>query len=265
MNDSNIDYQTLIYTSTGPVVTVTLNRPDAANGISTMLAAELADAAWRCASDDRIKAVILTGAGRFFSAGGDIKSMADFGDQVATGLKQLADDLHKALSIFARMDAPLIVAVNGTAAGAGFSLAVAGDMVIAASSANFTMAYTKVGLSPDGGSTYHLPRLVGLRKAQELMFTNRVLSADEACEWGLINKVLHADELLGEAQNIAQMFAAGAKGSNKAIKQLLLQSFGNGLETQMEIEGRTIAACAASEDGKEGIQAFGEKRKPDFK
>ncbi|MEM7358723.1 MAG: enoyl-CoA hydratase-related protein [Pseudomonadota bacterium] len=246
------------------VATITLYRPEEANGLNTEMAAELAQAAQFCSVDADIKAVILTGNGRFFCAGGDVKSMAEFGDQVSTGLKGLADNLHNALSVFARMDAPLIVAVNGTAAGAGFSMAIAGDLVLAAESANFTMAYTKVGLSPDGGSTYHLPRLVGVRKTQELMFTNRVLSATEAVEWGLINRAVADDELLAETQKLAQMFVKGARGSNKAIKDMLLQSFGNGLETQLEIEGRTIAACAGSADGKEGVAAFVEKRKPEF-
>ena len=258
------DFQTLDYARQGRVVTITLNRPDDANGLNTQLAEELAAAAQQCADDTEVKAVILTGSGRFFCAGGDVKSMLEFGDDVKTGLKHLADNLHKGLSSFARMDVPLIVAVNGTAAGAGFSIAVTGDLVLAAESAKFTMAYTNVGLCPDGSSSHYLPRLVGMRKTQELMYTNRLLSAEEAAEWGLINRVVADDELMAEANKLAQIFVNGARGSNRAIKHLLMQSFANDLETQMELEGVTIANCAESKDGREGIAAFVEKRKPEF-
>ncbi|NNC99314.1 MAG: enoyl-CoA hydratase [Gammaproteobacteria bacterium] len=264
MNQHPKAYDTLLFSTRDQVTTITLNRPDQANGLNTQMAAELADAAQQCTDDKRVKAVILTGTGRFFCAGGDVKSMAESAERVTTTLKGLADDLHKALSIFAHMDAPLIVAVNGTAAGAGFSVAIAGDLVLAAQAANFTMAYSKIGLSPDGGSSYHLPRLVGVRKAQELMFTNRVLTAQEAFEWGLINRVVPDERLLEEAQKLAEMFASGARESNSAIKRLLLQTFTNGLETQLELEGRTIAQCAGSKDGREGVAAFNEKRKAIF-
>jgi len=137
-------------------------------------------------------------------------------------------------------------------------------MVVVAESAKFTMAYTNVGLSPDGSSSYTLPRLVGLRKAQELMFTNKVLSAHEALDWGLVNLVVADDELMNEANSLARMFASGAKGSNTAIKKLLSASNVNDLETQMALESSLIAQCADSEDGGEGVTAFVEKRKPRF-
>lgn len=264
MTNTETNYKNLNYSKEVAVVTISLNRPDAANGLNSEMAAELAAVAQLCSSDDSVKAVILTGEGRFFCAGGDIQAMADFGDEIAAGIKALADDLHKAISIFARMQAPLIVAVNGTAAGAGFSIAVAGDLVLASDAAKFTMAYTKAGLSPDGSSSYYLPRLVGLRKAQELMFTNRVLTAEEAFDWGLINKVVANEELQDEAKKLAQMFVSGAKASNAAVKQLLLQTFSNSLETQMDLEATAIANNAGSPDGFEGVAAFLEKRAPNF-
>lgn len=257
-------YNTLSFTLDNNVATITLNRPAAANGINTELSEELVLAAQACDSDSRIKAVILTGAGRFFSAGGDVKAMHSFGDDIPRELKYLADQLHRANSTFARMDAPLIVAVNGIAAGAGFSLAVTGDIVIAAQSASFTMAYSNVGLSPDGGASYFLPRLIGLRRTQELMLTNRTLKAEEALEWGMLNQVVADDQLLATAQSVAGKLARGARGSNSAIKQLLLQTYSNSLETQMEQESRYISNCSASADGREGVQAFVDKRKPEF-
>ena len=261
----SLSFESLILDIQERVATITLHRPDAANGLDTNMSQELALAAQQCASNAEVKAVILTGSGRFFSAGGDIKAMLAFGDQVAQGIKSIADNLHSALSIFARMEAPLIIAVNGTAAGAGFSMAICGDLVLAVDSAKFTMAYSKIGLSPDGGSSYYLPRLVGLRRSQELMLSNRVLSATEALQWGLINRVVAADELISEANKLADEFVKGSKQSTGAIKQLLLDTLGNNLETQLDLESRTISTCAQEFDGREGVAAFVEKRPPSFK
>jgi 2-(1,2-epoxy-1,2-dihydrophenyl)acetyl-CoA isomerase len=162
------------------------------------------------------------------------------------------------------MDAVLITSVNGVAAGAGFSLAIAGDLVLASDAASFTMAYTKAGLSPDGSSSYYLPRLIGIRRTQELMLTNRTLSAAEAVGWGLINDVVPAAELEARTSALADQLASAAKGSSSAVKKLLLVSFGHTLEEQMDLEGRLIAACADSPDGREGIDAFLTKRAPYF-
>lgn len=257
-------YQTLLIERRNKTMLVTLNRPDAANGMNGAMARELADVAQACDGDATIKAVILTATGRFFCAGGDVKAMAAFGEHVSTEIKRLADDLHRAISTFSRMKAPLIVAVNGVAAGAGFSLAVTGDLVIAGASASFTMAYTSIGLSPDGSSSYFLPRLIGIRRTQELMFTNRKLSAQEAFEWGLITKVVPDASLMDEALQLADRLGQGSLDSNACIKKLLLTTFGNGLETQMEVEGRMIAECAGGANGREGVRAFAEKRAPRF-
>jgi 2-(1,2-epoxy-1,2-dihydrophenyl)acetyl-CoA isomerase len=256
-------YDTLDFAQTGPVTRIVLNRPDAANGINNALAPELADAATRCDVPDT-KVVLLTGAGRFFCAGGDLKAMAASPLGPGRFVKRIADDLHRAISTFARMDAVLIVAVNGVAAGAGFSLAMIGDLVLAAESASFTMAYTKAGLSPDGSSSYYLPRLIGVRRTQELMLTNRRLSAPQAAQWGLITEVVPDDDLAARSDVLAAEMAGAAKASSSAVKKLLIMSFGNGLEEQMELEGRIIAACAGNADGREGIEAFVNKRAPKF-
>jgi 2-(1,2-epoxy-1,2-dihydrophenyl)acetyl-CoA isomerase len=160
------EYQTLSFEQSGPIARIVLNRPEAANGMNDVMTRELAEVARRCDGADT-KVVVLTGAGRFFCAGGDLKSMAASPLGPGPFVKGIANDLHRAISTFARMDAVLITAVNGVAAGAGFSLAVAGDLVLAADSASFTMAYTKAGLSPDGSSSYYLPRLVGIRRTQD--------------------------------------------------------------------------------------------------
>ncbi|GFG55147.1 enoyl-CoA hydratase [Mycolicibacterium agri] len=256
------EYQTISLEQSGPIARITLNRPEAANGMNNTMTRELADAAARCDSD-ATRVVVLTGAGRFFSAGGDLKDFAGAADR-GRHIKGVADDLHRAISTFARMNAVLITAVNGTAAGAGFSLAVTGDLVLAAESASFTMAYTKVGLSPDGSASYFLPRLIGITKTKELMLTNRTLSAQEASQWGLVTEVVPGAELTARADQLATQMAATASGSNGAVKALMLTTFSSGLEEQMELEGRTIAQRAESAQGREGVDAFMAKRKPDF-
>ncbi|TDK89239.1 enoyl-CoA hydratase [Mycobacterium paragordonae] len=256
-------YETLDFAQDGPVTRIALNRPDAANSINDVLARELMDAASRCDVAET-KVVLLTGKGRFFCAGGDLQAMARSPLGAGRFVKGLADDLHRAISTFARMDAVLIVAVNGAAAGAGFSLALIGDLVVAAESASFTMAYTKAGLSPDGSSSYYLPRLVGVRRAQELMLTNRRLSAADAAQWGLVTEVVPDDTLAERAEALTVQMSTAAGLSSSSVRKLLLMSFSNGLEEQMEIEGRMIAACAGSPDGQEGIDAFLNKRRPEF-
>ncbi len=248
----------------GAIARIELNRPDAANGLDFLMSSELRQAAALCNDDTELKAVILSATGRFFCAGGDLKEMLSHGDEVGPAVKKLADNLHATISILSRMPAALIVAVNGVAAGAGFSIAICGDIVLAAESAGFTMAYTKAGLCPDGSSSYLLPRLVGLRKAQQLMLTNPVLSATEACDIGLATEVVADGELRARAEAIAAEFAAGARLSTDCVKKLLLASWGNDIESQMELECELITQCVASPDGREGIRAFVEKRKPDF-
>jgi 2-(1,2-epoxy-1,2-dihydrophenyl)acetyl-CoA isomerase len=256
------EYQTIKFEQSGAITRITLNRPDAANGMNDTMTRELADAARRC-DTEATKVVLLTGAGRFFCAGGDLKSFASAPSR-GRYIKGVADELHRAISTFARMDAVLITAVNGVAAGAGFSIAVAGDLVLAAESASFTMAYTRAGLSPDGSSSYYLPRLIGVRKTQELMLTNRTLSAQDAAQWGLVTEVVPDAELADRANALADQMAATSRQSNGAVKALLLTTFKNGVEEQMELEGRLIAERADSSDGREGVDAFLAKRKAEF-
>ena len=256
------EYQTIVFEQAGAIARITLNRPDAANGMNDTMTRELADAARRC-DTAATKVVVLTGSGRFFSAGGDLKSFASAPSR-GGHIKVVADELHRAISTFARMDAVLITSVNGTAAGAGFSIAVTGDLVLAAESASFTMAYTRAGLSPDGSSSYYLPRLIGITKTKELMLTNRTLSAKDASRWGLVTEVVADAELATRTAQLADQIATTARKSNGGVKSLLLATFANGLEEQMELEGRLIADLADSADGREGVDAFMAKRKPEF-
>jgi len=257
------EYTSILFDQSGPITRITLNRPDAANGMNDTLLRELADAATR-ADTEATKVVVLTGAGRFFSAGGDLKAMAASPLGPGPFVTGIAEDLHKAIATFARMDAVLITAVNGVAAGAGFSLAVTGDLVLAATTAKFTMAYTKAGLSPDGSASYYLPRLVGVRRTQELMLTNRTLTADEALAWGAVTEVVDPADLAARTDALADQIASGAKGSHAAVKKLVQATWDNSIEEQMALEGRLIGVNADAPDGREGIDAFLNKRAPKF-
>lgn len=258
-----MSFETLLFEVRDSVAHITLNRPDAANAINLQLAKDLCYAAMRCDEDRTVRAVVLTGSGKMFCAGGDVRSFAESGNDMPALLKEITTYLHAAVSRFARMNAPFIVAVNGTAAGAGFSLACAGDLAIAAESAKFTMAYTRIGLTPDGSSTYYMPRLLGTRRTLELMLTNRLLSAAEAFEWGIVNQVVADEALTAEAEKLARGLADGPTLAFGRVKELVLHS-DDSLETQMERETRVIADSARTSDAKEGIGAFLAKRKPSF-
>jgi 2-(1,2-epoxy-1,2-dihydrophenyl)acetyl-CoA isomerase len=260
-----MSFETLLFEVQDHVARLTLNRPDAGNAMNAVMMRDLRDAAIRCDEDPEIRAVIIAGAGKMFCAGGDLRAFAGEGDGLPAYLKGITNDLHGAVSRLCRMDAPVVSAVKGVAAGAGFSLACAADMVIAAESARFTVAYTAVGLSPDGSCSFFLPRLVGLRRTQELMLTRRILGASEALDWNLVTRVVPDDDLEEEASKLAAELAAGPTRAFGSVKRLLLQSSGDHLESQMEREARCIADAARSADGKEGIAAFLEKRAADFR
>jgi len=260
-----MSYTTLTFDVRDNVATITLNRQEAANAINLDLAKDLMHVALKCDELPEVRAVIITGTGSAFSVGGDLKSFSEQGSHLPGHLKEVTTYLHAAISRLTRMDAPVIAAVNGVAAGAGMSLAIAADLVIAAESARFTMAYTRVGLTPDGSASYFLPRIVGLKRALELTLTNRVLSAQEAYELGIVTQVVPDTEVLTQANVTAAQLANGAKTALGAAKRLLHSGWNQTLETQMENEAQTLAKMAQTTEGIEGITAFLEKRTPNFK
>jgi 2-(1,2-epoxy-1,2-dihydrophenyl)acetyl-CoA isomerase len=245
------------------VAYVTLNRPQAGNALDLEMAQELAAVSLECESNRDVRAVLLRGAGNTFSAGGDVKAFSAQKD-LPRYLREMTPHIHIAVSRLARLDAPVIAAVEGAAAGFGFSLAISCDLVLAAEPAVFVMAYTKIGLAPDGGSTYFLPRLVGMKRAMELTLTNRRLSAREALDWGLVTEVVPADRLTARAEELAASLARGATATFGSAKRLLHSGWSESLETQMELESRAISEAAGTADAKEGITAFVEKRKARF-
>jgi 2-(1,2-epoxy-1,2-dihydrophenyl)acetyl-CoA isomerase len=247
------------------IARLTLNRPEAGNTITAELALELASATQHIEADGSVRVVLLRGAGDTFSAGGDLKTFAAQGDEIAGYLRETTTYLHSAISRLARMDAPVVTAVHGSAAGGGFSLACACDYVVAADSARFVMAYSKIGLAPDGSCTYFLPRLIGPRRTMQLTLFSRPLSAREALDWGLVSEVVDDSKLFSRAEEIAKTLAAGPTLAFGATKRLLHTTWTETLETQMELESRAISETSGTEDGREGIGAFLQKRKPQFK
>lgn len=244
----------------GAVAVVTLNRPDNANVIDLAMGRALLDAALACAADDAVRAVVLTGAGRHFCFGGDLRGMVASGAAVDAHLRELTTLLHAAIVQFSRMDAPVVAAVNGTAAGAGVGLVAMADLAVCAEGAKFSLAYTGVGLTPDGSTSFFLPRLLGPKRALELILTNRPLPAAEALAWGLVNQVVADADLFDVSLALASSLAAGPRGAFGQAKRLVGASLG-ALESQLALEGETIARQAASAEGREGIDAFLSKRK----
>ncbi len=261
----NREYTTLVFDVRDHVAHITLNRPDAANSINEEMGKDLMHAALRCGEDPEIRAVLISGAGKIFSGGGDLKAFSAKGEQLPYHIKEITTYLHAAMSRFTRMDAPVVAAVHGAVAGAGMSIAIACDIVIAAETTRFTVAYTRAGLVPDGSSTYFLPRIIGLKRALELTLTNRMFSAQEALQWGLITRVVPDNELLVQAKALAVQLASGPTRAYGLSKRLLHSGWTETLETQMENESQAIANSARTRDAREGITAFLEKRPPKYK
>lgn len=259
-----MDYDGVLTEIRGNVARITLNRPEHGNALGKDEAKAILRAAIEFEADPRVRAVLITGTGRMFCAGGDVNGFLNAGTELPAWLTEVTIYVHAALVRLARMRAPVIAAVNGPAAGGGFSLAISADLVVAAASARFKTAYTGIGLSGDLGVSHFLPRLVGLRRAQELMLTNRALSAAEALDWGLINRVVPDADLIAEAERLAAELAAGPTRAFGAVKALFNESFDTSLETQLGRETELLSETAATEDCKEALNAFLAKRAPGF-
>lgn len=246
------------------VATVTLNRPENGNSIDLATAKEMMDIAISCSENPDIRAVVLTGAGKAFCVGGDINTFATDAEHLGESIKQITAYFHQAISHWVHMQKPFIGAINGVAAGGGMSLALGCDLLYASDSAKFVMAYNQIGFTPDGAGSYFLPRLVGIRRALELLYTNRALSAAEAMDWGIVNQVHPAEELLPNVLNLAERLANGPTNAFGLTKRLMHQSYFNSIDAQMAHEAQTLAAQSQSAEAREGIQAFLQKRPPKF-
>jgi 2-(1,2-epoxy-1,2-dihydrophenyl)acetyl-CoA isomerase len=246
------------------LVMVTLNRPEAFNALSFELAEALAVTGVSLARDEAVQAVIVTGAGKAFCAGGDLRWVSDHPAGPAAAFHQLAGRFHAAVIEIRRMMKPVIAAVNGVAAGAGFSLALACDFRVMARSARLIQAYTSAGLGIDGGGTFALPRMVGTARALEIAAFDRPIDSAQALDWGLATKVVDDAAVLSEAQALARELTARSLNSFAISKRLLLESLHTPLETQLEREREGIATCGGHPHGREGVAAFLAKRKPKF-
>ena len=259
-----MDYETIELTETDAGVwELVLSHPPA-NALNKQMAFELRHAAAQLSTNSAVGAVVLHGKGKVFFGGGDLVEFAEGGDQTPANLHEMTSDFHGALSRFARMNAPVVGAITGTAGGAGMSLTSAMDLVYAGESAKFTMAYTAAGLTPDGTSTFFLARVIGLRRATELVLTNRVLSAGEALDWGLVNAVHADDQVLDEARKLATKLANGPTNAFGGAKRLLIAGANSSLGEAMENEAQSIANQSRHPEAVEGIDAFLNKRRPEF-
>ena len=243
------------------VAVITLNRPEAQNTVSLQFAMDLDEVTLKI---DGARAVLLTANGKSFCAGGDLKEFGGRGD-IADHIREVLSYLHPAIERLDALDVPIVSAVRGSAAGAGLGLACAADIVLATPDAKFVSAYTRIGLSPDGSTSYSLPRLVGMRRALELVLTNRMLDASEALEWGIVTRIVEDAQLDTEAMTVATQLAAGATAGLGAARRLVRDSLGRTLAHQLDMEAEAIFRSASDANAKEGIAAFLEKRPPNYR
>ncbi|MBS0467395.1 MAG: enoyl-CoA hydratase/isomerase family protein [Proteobacteria bacterium] len=251
----------LIVTRHGAIVTLQFNRPEALNALDLSMAQALLQAVQSIATDASVRAVLLKGSGRAFIAGGDLATL--HADPIQ-GARDLLAPLNQALELLLQMDAPVIAQVHGAAAGAGLSLMLMCDFVLAAEGAKFNLAYINLGTNCDLGGSWALPRLVGLRQALEIAMLGENFNADEALRLGLINRVLPAADLEAAAQALAERLAQGPTKAYGQMRRLLRTSFERDLPAQLAAEAKGFITCAHSADMREGLQAFLDKRKPNF-
>ena len=259
---------TVLLTRDGPVATLTLNRPDALNTLNPAMIEALVRHVATVAADDSLRVVVLCGAGRHFMAGGDIRSFAErLGEAPASrsdGFARMIGRLHAAIEQMHRMPHPVVARVQGACAGFGLSLMNACDLVVAADDSYFASAYRQIGLTPDGGGSWWLPRLVGMRKAMEILLLSERFGAAEALSLGIVNRIVPAAELGSATNALVQALATGPVLATRRAKRLVRESLSRTLSEQLDAEAASFAACAGTADFVEGITAFVQKRPPRF-
>jgi 2-(1,2-epoxy-1,2-dihydrophenyl)acetyl-CoA isomerase len=260
--------ETILVTRDDGIATVTLNRPKAMNALNQELADALADALADLARDSDVRVVVLQGAGAAFMAGGDVRAFHEAASRSADEIRALIGALvpaaHRSVQTIHRMRQPVVASVSGAAAGFGLSLMLATDLVVVAEGTRFNLAYARIGGSPDGGSTYTLPRLVGLKKATEIALLNDFIDAAEAERLGLVNRVVPADQLETATRELAEKLARGPAYAFTRTKALLRESLSNSLETHLQREQEGLIDCSTTADFAEGVAAFVEKREAKF-
>ena len=260
-------YESLLYEVKDGIATLTLNRPDRLNALGGTLRDDLYDAVTRSAADPEVRVMVVTGAGKGFCSGGDVKAMgeAKAGQRERPLIEKIAPSRDRTLLAMREAPQPIIAAVNGAAAGAGMNLALGCDLRIASTAARFTQAFVKRGLHPDWGGTYFLPRLVGTAKACEMIFTGDVIDAAEALRLGIVSRVVSPEELMPAAYELARRIAAGPPVAIRLAKRSIYDNTDLDLRAALQNETMAQNICFETEDATEGIRAFGEKRAPVFK
>lgn len=262
----SMNLETVLYSFGGSVATIQMNRPDALNALSLQLGKDLA-AAVRSAISDQARAVILTGTGRAFCSGGDLREMKAMGESdgsIEAFLDEPLKALHQVIALIRETPIPFVAAVNGVCAGAGTNFALACDLVIAADDASFNEAFVRIGLSPDCGGTFFLPRAIGEKLSAEMLMTGSTISAQRAVEIGMINRVVPATELMSESYALAARLASGPTATIGRVKRMLNASSSNDLQAQLRLEADCQVESGRTVDFKEGVAAFFEKRPPRF-
>jgi len=259
----------LLVTKEDGVATMTMNRPKARNALSMDMRHAMFDAVDDIEHDKSIRCVVLRGAGGHFMAGGDIKNFNEYLEmepiERRTAFERRVHSLHAMMIALKRMEKPVVASVEGATAGAGLSFMMACDLAIAADNAYFKFSYVGIGASPDGSGTYHMPRIVGVRKALELSLLGDMFDAKKAEELGLVNWVVPAADIEAETNKLAQRLANGPTVSYGSIKRLVYASHANSYPAQLAMEAENFGICAATDDWAEGVTAFLEKRDPEFK
>ena len=261
VGSENMIYENIDVTIENGICTVKLNRPEVRNALVLEMRQELKDVFTAVKQNDEVKVIILTGEGKAFSAGGDLSALKEV--DAVSGRKRLQAG-HEMIHSIVNLEKPVIAAINGVAAGAGVSLAVACDIIIASRSAAFIQSFAKVGLIPDLGAIHFLPKLIGRHRALELMFLGEKVSAEQAQNIGMINRVVEDEQLMDEVYRLALQLAEGPDMALGFMKKLVNRSVLADLDETLELEGFAQAMCFESKDFKEGVQAFFEKRKPVF-
>ncbi len=261
-----MSFETVNYERHENVALIMLNRPDALNALSLQLTTDL-NAAIRQAVSESNRAIVLTGSGRAFCSGGDLREMREIGQKegrIEAFLDKPLKALHDVILLIRETPIPFVAAVNGVCAGAGTNIALACDIVMAAENASFNEAFVKIGLSPDCGGTFFLPRAVGEKLATELFMTGETVSAERAAQFGMINRVVSADNLMTEALLMAKKLSLAPTGAVGRIKRMMNASFSNDLRQQLDLEAECQIESGRSSDFREGVEAFFQKRRPDF-
>lgn len=248
----------------GEIATILLNRPEVLNAFDLEMVTFFASQLRELAGDDRVGAVVISGEGRGFCAGADLKWALGLAVGLSETVHQLVSEYHRGVGFIRRMPKPVVAAINGAAAGGGFSLALACDFRVMARSAVLKQAYTSQGLCLDGGGSFTLPRLVGWGRALEIAAFDPPISSEQALAWGLVSKVVEDNHALEEAVSLARELTVRSRHSFARVKQLLNESLQVPFDVQLELEQAAIASCVVHPDGREGIRAFLERRKPVF-